>query len=119
MVAGCCCCNTAAVQEGVNRAASLMNVTVLTAAAKSHADNNNGVWPATLDEVKDQIPNYDETIKNPLTGANPGYEYVPPPEGFDPATTIVIYQLRDGARDEKVEAGYADGQVRAPGTAAP
>ncbi len=113
-VAGCCCCNTAAVQEGMNRGMSAINVTALTSAVKSHADTNSGAWPESLDDVKANMPNFDEMMKNPVTQDNPGYEYVKPVEGFVPEETVVIYQLRGGQRDETLEAGYADGTVKAP-----
>ena len=52
-------------------------------------------------------------IKNPLTGDNPGYEYVKPPEVPESSEkTVVLYQLRGGKRDETLKLGYLDGTVR-------
>jgi hypothetical protein len=47
---------------------------------------------------------------NPITGENPGYEYVKPADDA-PAHTVVIYSLRGGQRDLKQPMGYADGHV--------
>lgn len=51
---------------------------------------------------------FDDLLKNPLTGDNPGYELVAP----TPDRPVVMYQLRNGKRDESLEVLWADGGVR-------
>ena len=48
----------------------------------------------------------------PVTDDDPGYEYVKPADDADLPTTIVLYQLRDGKRDETLAVGYGDSAVR-------
>jgi hypothetical protein len=93
------------------------------AVLKFHDDNEK--WPDTLADLKPVVgteyagakvgggKSYDDLVKNPLTGDNPGYEYVKPAETPDSyEKTIVLYQLRGGKRDEKLKVGYLDGSVR-------
>ena len=49
---------------------------------------------------------------NPLTGDNPGYEYVKPtqPPGFP--TEIMLYQLRNGVRDLDFSVGLTNTSVQ-------
>jgi hypothetical protein len=89
-------------------------------------------WPATLADVKPMIgtdlggmkvgggKSYDELLKNPLTGDNPGYEYVRPPEPLESTRNVIaLYQLRGGKRDESLKVGYLDGSVRMVGDDSP
>jgi hypothetical protein len=46
---------------------------------------------------------------NPITGDDPGYEYVKPAK-YD-LDTVVIYQLRYGERDTSLPVAFADGSV--------
>jgi outer membrane murein-binding lipoprotein Lpp len=97
-----------------------------TAILKYHEDNEK--WPDALADLKPVIgtdyagakigggKDYAALVKNPATGADPGYEYVKPSEKPDSyEKTVVLYQLRDGKRDETLKAGYLDGSVRAIG----
>jgi hypothetical protein len=124
-LAGCCCCGNftgqlqQAAQDAANRIASSNNVMALSLAIIAHRDQNGGQWPDSLDQIKANIPGYDQLIVNPITKSNPGYEYVKPADDADLASTVMIYQLRDGARDESLPKGYADGTVRDPAAAAP
>jgi hypothetical protein len=59
-------------------------------------------------------------MKNPLTGDDPGYEYVKPKgnlndKRFD-SQQVILYQLRGGKRDTSIKVGYADASVRMLGT---
>ena len=59
-------------------------------------------------------------MKNPLTGDDPGYEYVKPngnanDSDFD-SQQVILYQLRAGAQDDSLKVGYADGSVRPEGS---
>lgn len=77
----------------------------------------NGDWPQTLEQIRELTEtDLDVLMKNPVTGDNPGYEYVPPATDADPATTVVLYQLRDGQRDTSLRVGYADGRVASAGS---
>lgn len=72
----------------------------------------NEQWPDKVADIHDQLENnVDMYVTNPVTGENPGYEYVKP-EGEAGSDTIVLYQLRDGKRDTELPVGYADGSVR-------
>lgn len=89
---------------------------------------DNQAWPDEIADLKPVIGQSDDLgpiggdkdyaalISNPLTGANPGYEYVKPaeePESY--SSTIIFYQLRDGKRDETLPVAYLDGSVRPMG----
>jgi hypothetical protein len=77
-------------------------------------------WPESFDvpEFQEDVGGSDEFKKlmdNPLTGDNPGYQYVKPPDGTPKnSDVIIIYQLRDGQRDLTVDAFALDGTVRQP-----
>jgi type II secretory pathway pseudopilin PulG len=86
--------------------------------AISMYEREHKAWPDSLEQVKPlMIANgmdFATLMKNPLTGDNPGYEYVKPPAtGGD---GVVLYQLRNGKRDATVEVAYIDGSVRKIGT---
>ena len=56
---------------------------------------------------------YQELITNPVTGDNPGYEYVKPAghpsdQDFD-HHQVILRQLNGGQRDPNLEVGYSDG----------
>jgi hypothetical protein len=110
--------------DAKQRSESSENLKHLTRAVlKYHSDNEE--WPDGLADVKSVVGQSDDLgeigggkayaalATNPLTNANPGYEYVKPadqPESY--GDTVVLYQLRDGKRDEALPAGYLDGSVR-------
>lgn len=90
---------------------------------KYHADNKS--WPDSLGDVKPLIgkegplgvigkgKDFAALTTNPLTGDNPGYEYVKPPADVkSSAATIVLYQLRGGKRDATLPVAFLDGSVR-------
>ena len=84
----------------------------------------HGQWPDKLEDIKPQLSKEDvwlgvaimkerdfaSLMKNPITNANPGYEYVKPPEKGSTAVAM-IYQLRDGKRDETLKVATAAGAV--------
>jgi hypothetical protein len=52
---------------------------------------------------------YEQIMVNPITGDNPGYEYVKPPDDTPlSADPIIIYQLRNGQRDTSLKAYALD-----------
>lgn len=75
---------------------------------------NGNQWPGQLDVVEEYLGGFElrEMIPNSITGDNPGFEYVKPTDDSDPATTVILYQLRDGRRDASLSVGFADGSVR-------
>lgn len=110
VLATCIGCGSHAKSE----AESSLNMKQLSAAVLGYNDKNSK-WPDKLDDAKPFIgaggPDYATLMKNPLTGDDPGYEYVKP-TGTDNSKTAMIYQLRDGKRDESLPAAFADGSVR-------
>ena len=78
--------------------------------------SKNQKWPTSLDDIKEELGDeYDDVMTNPVTGDTPGYEYVKPTsddleKGL--SKTVVLYQLRDGKRDESLDVFYATGSVR-------
>ena len=79
-----------------------------------YQEDNDDAFPATLDDLRPYVDNFDQFMTNPITGDNPGYQYIPPPtndEEFIAADTVIVVQLRNGAPDESLRKLYADGVV--------
>ena len=72
----------------------------------------HGQWPNGLEDLAPFVEDMKSFMENPVTGDNPGYEYLKPTDENPPPDTEVIYQLRDGQRDMALERGRADGSVR-------
>lgn len=78
---------------------------------------NDGNWPDDLEQVRKYVKgNFGgELMTNPVTGDDPGYEYVKPQPDSDgnvEPRTIILYQLRGGSRVEdpdELAVGYANG----------
>lgn len=97
--------------------ASAKNMHNLVIAAHTWADTHKGEWPDSLEQLKEIVgeDEFANAMENPLTGDNPGYEYVKPRIRIDDAgytREVAIYQLRDGKRDLSVRVCYADAGVR-------
>lgn len=110
--------------DAKQREESSANLKALSEACLAYYEKHEK-YPDTLADLKPVIgtewagmkvgrdKSYEELVKNPLTGDNPGYEYVKPPEMVERLrSTIVLYQLRGGKRDEALKVGYLDGSVR-------
>jgi len=93
---------------------------VLQDAIIAFRDANHQEWPDSLTQVKRQI-DFDkldrwyttastlgDLMYNPLTGDNPGYEYCKPTSS-DVEREPLIYQLRDGKREQGLRVFYSDG----------
>jgi hypothetical protein len=98
---------------------SRQNMHKLQLAMIEYATNHDGIWPDRLVQIEDKVGGEAALAKlltNPLTGDNPGYEYVKP-QGKDNdagfGSQVVLYQIRGGKRDTTLQVGYADGSVRA------
>ena len=74
---------------------------------------NEEQWPEDLSEIEGLISDVDfeQLMSNPVTGDNPGYEYVKPSDSADPATTVILYQLRGGQRATDLQVGFADNHL--------
>ncbi len=101
---------------GDPRGESQIHMNKLQLALYEYAKANDGQWPDSLEEIKDSVGGdqaFQQLMTNPVTGDNPGYEYVKPegnPEDadYDPHQ-LVLYQLNNGQRDPSLESGYSDG----------
>ena len=79
--------------------------------------NASQAWPDTLADVAMYTEGEQRLkmlLQNPLTGDDPGYEYVKPDTDQVTRDTVLIYQLHDGKRDTSLAAAYGDGSVRQP-----
>lgn len=95
--------------EAVLQSSNQMKELIL--AIRNYEDVHEG-WPDSLDQVGNLVDSdLNVLMQNPITGDNPGYEYVPPSADSDPSTTVILYQLRDGRRDTNLRVGFADGRV--------
>ncbi len=90
--------------------------TVLAGAAILYAHEHDNNLPNTLQDLRSYTSKagaygtFEETIENPFTGDNPGYELANPgsPLSYSPRK-IMVYQLRDGKRDTSLNVAYEDG----------
>jgi hypothetical protein len=69
--------------------------------------NGQGAFPANLEALRPFTDNFDQLIKNPVTGDNPGYELAQPTV----ERHVTMYQLRNGKRDTALDVLYVDGSV--------
>ncbi len=82
---------------------------------------HDGRWPDNLSEIEGLMSgtNFEQLMSNPVTGDNPGYEYVKPSDSADPATTVILYQLRGGQRATDLRVGFADNHLSEIGVQTP
>lgn len=83
-------------------------------------DSEQKKLPKTLDDLVTAKIAPDDgkyVFRNPRTDMNPGFIYVKPPDAAQmadiksPATTPMLYELKDGMPNPKGLIGYADGHV--------
>ena len=122
-LSGCCCVNITAAREAARRAQSANNLHQLGIAIHRY-HSIKGEWPSDIYELDPHLANMlPQLIVNPVTGDDPGYEYVnPEPSAMRdiiPFNTILIYQLRDGQRDLELDVLYSDGAVAPLGRETP
>jgi len=74
---------------------------------------NEEQWPEDLSDIEVLISevDFEQLMSNPVTGDNPGYEYVKPSDNADPTTTVILYQLRGGQRATDLQVGFADNHL--------
>jgi hypothetical protein len=115
---------TSGCDTGKTRIESSSNIKELWSALYAYHEDKKA-WPDKLDQGQPYLgkqgmfghaigngKDFAALLANPLTGDNPGYEYVKPKEDDPGRKTIMIYQLRGGKRDEAVPVGFKDGSVR-------
>ena len=105
--------HTPGVREAALRTSSQNNMKHITFALLDYYKAKQQ-WPDELDELLPFLEVGKSVFENPLTGDNPGYDYVKPSaplENLTAAETIVLYQLRGGQRDRQLYCAYLDGQV--------
>ncbi len=71
----------------------------------------NKEWPDRLDQIKTIIDGYDALMVNPRTKTRPGFIYIKPEPGADPATTAVVFENWQGQPDPNGAVLYADGHI--------
>ncbi len=76
-----------------------------------YLDKNNQQWPDRLDQLGSVIQGFEQIMVNPRTGSRPGFLYVKPERGADPATTAVVYENWQGQPDPNGAVLYADGHI--------
>jgi hypothetical protein len=99
---------------------SSLNMKILLEAIHKYHEEHNQ-WPEKLADVKDHAYKVIEergedtdfmmVMINPLTGDDPGYEFIQPKEGDGLDTTVMLYQLSSGERQEDLPVGYQSGSV--------
>jgi hypothetical protein len=111
---GCLDLQTSDIRRAAQRVSSRNNIQQLLLALRNFHDEQQQ-WPDHLIELVPLLDGNTSILSNPITGDDPGYAYVKPalhPSDPKAKNTIVIYQLRRGKRDMKLEVGYLDGSVR-------
>ena len=76
-----------------------------------YLDQNAQQWPDNIEQLKGVINDYDQIMVNPRTKTRPGFIYIKPERGADPATTAVVYENWQGQPDPNGAVLYADGHI--------
>jgi hypothetical protein len=97
--------------------ASVRNLQTLAGCVSEYREKYSTL-PDSLDQLREFFASEDEyqqTLKNPLTGDDPGYLYVRPPVGVIGSSladrVVMLYQLRSGEKAEDLPVGYAGGST--------
>lgn len=118
VVSLCGCGNVTAARDAAKATQSAAQMKQLGLGLVNYRDTYKK-WPENFDKIASFTEGKEGLAKllvNPITGDNPGYEYVKPTDkDADLTKTIVIYQLRDGKRDESLQVLYGNASVRMPG----
>ena len=92
--------------------ASRDNMHRMHSAFMDYSEDNGNAWPASLEDLRPYVDDFDALMTNPITGDNPGYLYTPPPADLDPEENFVmLVQLRNGGPDPSLRSLYSDGTV--------
>ncbi len=102
---------------GGRKAQSTANLEALALRLRDFQDLH-GKLPDAIDQLGELFADeaeYARTMRNPLTGDDPGYAYVKPPAGVIGSSlarrVVVLYQLRGGERAEDLAVGFASGDA--------
>ena len=76
-----------------------------------YLDQHGQQWPDRLDDLKTMIDGFDAIMVNPRTKTRPGFIYIKPEPGADPATTAVVFENWQGQPDPNGAVLYADGHI--------
>jgi hypothetical protein len=98
------------------RGESQIQMNKLQLALYEYAQSHENEWPDSLNQIKELVGGesaFKQLITNPVTGDNPGYEYVKPlgnpsDPDYNPHQ-LILYQLNNGQRDTTLKSGYSDG----------
>ncbi len=80
-------------------------------ALQSYLNDHRGSFPDSLLDLRPYAP-IEQLLTNPRTGDNPGFIYEPPAPGANPATTAVLFESFNGAKDPTGAVLYANGNIR-------
>lgn len=90
----------------------------LCAAFTRYVQAHNGMLPENLQQLRQFVEkdqSFDELLKNPRTGSNPGFIYVRPAARIsavkDAVHTPILFEAKNGMKDAGGAVGYATGQV--------
>jgi hypothetical protein len=95
---------------------SAHNMRTLTVGVLDYGEKNQR-WPDSIDDLAphgEGKGGLRRLMMNPVTGDDPGYEYVKPVSKYGEgkhSDRVVFYQLRDGKRDLSLKVGYLDARV--------
>jgi hypothetical protein len=99
-------------REAARKTQSANNMKQITLAILE-LQQETGKWPEKLDEISVKLgPLMADIMKNPVTGDNPGYEYVRPQDDESRSDVPMLFQLRNGKRDTSLRVGFTSGAVR-------
>jgi beta-lactamase regulating signal transducer with metallopeptidase domain len=99
---------------------SISNMKQLVFGMIIYANSHNGTWPDKLEDVTDAVggaQGFKQLTINPANPNAPVYIYEKPEGSFThpkapPAETPILFELKDGKKNESGFIGYADGHVQ-------
>ena len=105
-------------RQNASASASMSHMKQLLLGIIMYAEANKGL-PDKLDDVKDAVGGdtvFKQLMNNPQTNDPQGYVYEKPkdkwPDIKNPSSTVILFELKDGKKNESGFFGYADGHVQ-------
>ncbi len=94
---------------------AMSNMNQIGLAIGLYAEQNQGLMPERLDQLRKVMPSMDQLLVNQRTGERPGFVYERPAERFsqipDPARTPMLWEAKEGRKDDAGSVLYADGHI--------